>query len=184
MALTWLLWDSNPSLKWGECIVRIPLHEMSLITFVTGEVRRAERWHWIGTDPTSHCNLTLTFCITSPFKYTCTSSLSTNSETILQLNCIVHCIFRIFSVSFTAPLTHYSFMSWLSPAASPIRLSSHAPSHLSSPTLYPLTNTRPLPATLSSLLDILTLTKQTSPSHSSLSNSHHPTAWFLFQTTD
>ena len=80
-------------------------------------------------------------------------------------------------------------MSRLSPAASPLRLSSPAPSHLSSPTLYQNNQHSTTPSNT-----VLTLKHPHSHQadlpqsshiiHPSLSISHHPTASFHFQTTD
>ena len=117
------------------------------------------------------------------------SSLISDSHRTLQLNCIIHCIFRMFSVSFSASRTHLSFISRLSPASSPIRLSSPAPSPLSSPTLYPTLQHSTTPRNT-----LLTrrhphshqadLTQSSHIIHRSLSISHHPTASFHLQTTD
>ena len=80
-------------------------------------------------------------------------------------------------------------MSWLSPAASPLRISSTAPSRLSSLTLYPTYQHSTTPS--NTLLTLrhphshqADLAQSSHIIHPSLTISHHPTAWFSFQTTD
>ena len=117
-------------------------------------------------------SLTLNFFTEFRIKFTCTSSLSADSQTTL-FNWIV---------SFTP---YFTTARSLSLHHSLTNLSCHDshPHHRLSIALYvhhltshhqhssPLSNTRPLPATLSSLYDILILTKQTS--------SNHPTSCIL-----
>ena len=105
------------------------------------------------------------------------------------MNCIIQCIFRIFSISFSASHTQLSFMSRLSPASSPIRLSSPAPSPVSSPTLYPTHQHSTTPT--NTLLTLrhphshqADINQSSHIIHPSLSISHHPTASFHFQSTD
>ena len=125
---------------------------MILITFVTGERFDGQTGGIESAQAQSLPAISHTHVLhTCPFNLTFTSSLHTDSQTTLQLNCIIHCIlpFNPVSFSFTASLTNLSFhdahlLDHLSVSHHQHHLTSH---HQHSTTL---TNTRPLPATLSS----------------------------------
>ena len=148
-----------------------------------------ERRHWIGTGPTTTCHLS----------HSASSHHVLSSWLVLPHWVLIHRRHSNWTISFTASFAssrslslHHTRTNFSCPDSDllhHLELSSPAPSHLSSPTLYP---THHLSTTPSNTLLTLrhphshqaNLIQSSHIMHPSLTISHHPTAWFHFQTTN